>query len=53
MEYYLTDSRYPGIYEILDLKKNISYYVESECLGKRYTQYLTELSNGTHSNKSL
>nr|AYQ94990.1 hypothetical protein [Oedogonium angustistomum] len=49
----ITDSLYPGIYEILDFKNNMSYYGESECLCKRYAQHLIELQNGTHYNKSL
>jgi hypothetical protein len=49
----LTGSQYPGIYEILDLKNNMSYYGESDCLCRRYGQHLRELRNGTHYCKSL
>ena len=43
----------PGVYEILDLKNNCSYYGESECLLSRLQIHLRQLRNGTHFCKKL
>ncbi len=49
----ITDFILPGLYEILYLKKNKSYYGETDSLAKRYADHLRELNNKTHSNPSL
>jgi hypothetical protein len=43
----------PGVYEILDVKNNCSYYGESECLLSRFQIHLRQLQNGTHFCKKL
>lgn len=43
----------PGVYEILDLKNNCSYYGESECLLSHLQIHLRQLRNGTHFCKKL
>jgi hypothetical protein len=49
----ITDLILPGLYEILDLKNDKSYYGETDSLAKRYADHLRELNNKTHSNPSL
>lgn len=39
----------PGVYEILDVKNNCSYYGETSCLLNRLQIHLRQLKNGTHS----
>lgn len=43
----------PGVYEILDVQKNCSYYGESDCLFSRLQIHLRQLRNGTHFCKKL
>nr|YP_009185190.1 putative GIY-YIG homing endonuclease [Bracteacoccus giganteus]ALO63562.1 putative GIY-YIG homing endonuclease [Bracteacoccus giganteus] len=49
----ITDTRYPGIYEIYDVQNKMSYYGETFCLCSRYDHHLRDLEAGTHHNKSL
>ena len=46
----ITDTRYPGIYEIYDIKNKMSYYGETECLCHRYASHLRELKETTEAN---
>jgi hypothetical protein len=39
----------PGVYEILDVEKNVSYYGETSCLLIRFEMHHRQLKNGTHS----
>lgn len=43
----------PGVYEILDVQNNCSYYGESDCLLSRLQIHLRQLRNGTHFCKKL
>jgi hypothetical protein len=50
---HITDLILPGLYEILDLKNDKSYYSETDSLAKRYSNHLRELENEIHSNPYL
>lgn len=43
----------PGVYEILDVLNDISYYGETACLLDRFQAHYRQLKNGTHPNKRL
>jgi hypothetical protein len=38
----------PGIYEILDIKNDKSYYGETDCLANRLSRHFNELKTGVH-----
>jgi hypothetical protein len=43
----------PGVYEILDVQNNCSYYGETDCLLNRLQIHLRQLRNGTHPSSRL
>lgn len=45
--------RLPGIYEILNVKTNKSYYGETEFLGDRFVRHIKDLEQEIHANKNL
>nr|YP_009184727.1 putative GIY YIG homing endonuclease [Oogamochlamys gigantea]ALO62837.1 putative GIY YIG homing endonuclease [Oogamochlamys gigantea] len=49
----ITDLMLPGIYQILDIKNNRSYYGETDFMANRFVQHMNELKNETHSNAAL
>nr|AWI68422.1 putative GIY-YIG homing endonuclease [Pediastrum duplex] len=44
---------YPGIYEILDIKNNFSYYRESKLLIQRFARHYEGLMDESHESKAL
>lgn len=49
----ITMSKYPGIYEMLDIKNNMSYYGQTDCLANRLARHFYELNREKHDNKML
>lgn len=43
----------PGVYEILDVQNNLSYYGETDCLLNRFQIHWRQLRNGTHPCRKL
>ncbi len=43
----------PGVYEILDVLNNKSYYGETQCLFNRFSRHTEQLTNGTHDCRAL
>ena len=43
----------PGVYEILDVLNNKSYYGETQCLFNRFARHTEQLNNGTHDCRAL
>ena len=49
----ITFLKEPGVYEILDIQKDLSYYGETDCLLDRMQMHYRQLKNGTHPCKEL